>query len=360
MVKPKHGAGHAPHLGRVDRESMRALAADLQTLSEGADCTRERLPSLLCDYLDAEKGALYRPVFADDTWSLEFGYFHGDSDNDRIVSAFSDFIAGQTRPDWGDWNASQPRTEQKNRALCFSAPVDLPEGEWTPVMRQIYPEAKLIECKHLAVVLCQDQDLLGWAGVFRREPFTERETELLAGIVGPLKQRLRWEQRLSIGCSAEWGIEAVLDATCAPTLLADASGRPVFANRAGKEWLQSGGRDLRLKLRSAVLAGTQSSGELEVLPMCTSGMLPLYLVTHSAKQHEFEARFRHTCHEWRLSPAQSAVLRRLIEGDANKAIAVALHCSVKGVEAHVAAIMAKARVGSRMEIAARFWQIPRG
>jgi DNA-binding CsgD family transcriptional regulator len=359
MVKTRRSTGNKSHLGRLDRESMRALAADLLTLSEGAVCTREHLPSMLCHYLDAEKGALYRPIYADATWSLEFAYFHGDSDDGRVASAFADFIVSQTRPDWGYWNANQPQREQKDRVQHFRAPVDLPERQWIPVVRQIYPVAKLLESETLRVVLCKDHELLGWAGVFRREPFTAREAELLTGIVSPLKQRLRWEQRLSIGRWAEWGLGAVLETTCAPTLLTDAAGRPVFTNQTGKEWLQSGGRDLRLKVRNAVLGSSQSAGELEVMPVCSNGVAPLYLVSHATRRHEFDARFRRTCFEWRLSPAQTVVLRRLLDGDANKTIAVSLHCSIKGIEAHIAAIMAKARVGSRMELAARFWQMPR-
>jgi len=186
MVKTRRSSGHAQHLGRIDRESMRALAADLQTLNEDGVCTRERLPSLLCNYLDAEKGALYRPIYADDTWSLEFAHFHAGSDCIRLDGAFADFITSQKRPDWGYWNASQPQEEQKNRVQCFGAPVDIPECKWTPVMRQIYPGAQLIESETLRVVLCKDHELLGWAGVFRKEPFTARETELFAGIVAPL------------------------------------------------------------------------------------------------------------------------------------------------------------------------------
>ena len=359
MVRARRSSGNKSHLERIDRESMRAFANDLLTLREGVVCTREHLPSLLCDYLDAEKGALYRPFYADGTWSLEFGHFHGDSDNGGIVSAFADFIASRTRPDWSTWNASQPQREQRNIVTCFCAPFDLPEQQWTPAVRQIYPVAKLIESETLRVVLCKDDELLGWAGVFRREPFTARETELLTAIVSPLEQRLRWEQRLSIGRWAERGMEALLEKTCAPTLLTDAAGRPLFANQTGKVWLQSGGRDLRLKLRSAVLRSSQSSGELEMLPVRADGIPPLYIVTHAARRHEFDARFRRTCHEWRLSTGQTVVLRRLLDGDSNKTIAGELHCSIKGIEAHVATIMAKARVGSRMELAARFWQMPR-
>ena len=359
MVRIGTCPANTPHLGRRDRESMHALAADLLTLSERTSYTPAHLPKLLSDYLDAEKGALYRPVHTDGTWSLEFAHYHGEPDSERVDVAFVNFFTTQTRPDWTNWNPSQPQPEQRNRVLRSCAPVDLPEREWTPVVRMIYPVAKLIDHETLRVVLCNGDELLCWVGLFRKEPFTARETELFAGILSPLKQRWQWERRLAIGCWAQQGIEAVLDATCAPALLADAAGRPVFVNRVGREWLQNGGRDLRVKLRSAVRDSSQSSGELEVLLISSNGVPPLYLVTHSAMQHAFDARFDRTCRDWRLSPAQTAVLRRVLDGDSNKTIAVALRCSTKGIETHITAIMAKARVGSRMELAARFWQVPR-
>jgi len=58
---------------------------------------------------------------------------------------------------------------------------------------------------------------------------------------------------------------------------------------------------------------------------------------------------------WRLTPRQSSVMALLVEGLANKEIALRLGCSVGTVENHVTCVLKRAKVGSRAALAAAFW-----
>jgi DNA-binding CsgD family transcriptional regulator len=58
---------------------------------------------------------------------------------------------------------------------------------------------------------------------------------------------------------------------------------------------------------------------------------------------------------WRLTPRQASVMALLVEGLANKEIALRLNCSVGTIENHVTCILRRAKVGSRAALTAAFW-----
>jgi DNA-binding CsgD family transcriptional regulator len=58
---------------------------------------------------------------------------------------------------------------------------------------------------------------------------------------------------------------------------------------------------------------------------------------------------------WRLTPRQASVMALLVEGLANKEIALRLGCSVGTIENHVTCILRRAKVGSRGALTAAFW-----
>ena len=58
---------------------------------------------------------------------------------------------------------------------------------------------------------------------------------------------------------------------------------------------------------------------------------------------------------WHLTPRQASVMALLVEGLANKEIALRLGCSVGTVENHVTSIFRHANVGSRAALTAAFW-----
>jgi DNA-binding CsgD family transcriptional regulator len=58
---------------------------------------------------------------------------------------------------------------------------------------------------------------------------------------------------------------------------------------------------------------------------------------------------------WGLTPRQGSVMALLVEGLANKEIAMRLGCSVGTIENHVTCILRRARVSSRAALTAAFW-----
>jgi len=67
------------------------------------------------------------------------------------------------------------------------------------------------------------------------------------------------------------------------------------------------------------------------------------------------SRVGEIANQWRLTPRQSSVMALLVEGLANKEIALRLGCSVGTIENHVTCILRRANVGSRAALTAAFW-----
>ncbi len=70
---------------------------------------------------------------------------------------------------------------------------------------------------------------------------------------------------------------------------------------------------------------------------------------------DFDGRLALAKQEWRLTERQTAVLRRLALGDANKEIAGQLRITVRTVELHVGDLMRRANVESRLRLVAKLW-----
>jgi pSer/pThr/pTyr-binding forkhead associated (FHA) protein len=82
---------------------------------------------------------------------------------------------------------------------------------------------------------------------------------------------------------------------------------------------------------------------------------PTETILSDAGQVEFARRLETLSRAWRLSPAQTKMLGRVVFGEPNKVIAGLLQCSDSNVEAHVSAILAAVRAGNRTELVAKFW-----
>ena len=69
--------------------------------------------------------------------------------------------------------------------------------------------------------------------------------------------------------------------------------------------------------------------------------------------HETVPKTINSRESWKLTPRQSVVLECLVRGEANKDIAAKLECSLRGVEAHVTAILRRTDTESRTQLVAR-------
>jgi DNA-binding CsgD family transcriptional regulator len=113
---------------------------------------------------------------------------------------------------------------------------------------------------------------------------------------------------------------------------------------SGRAWLAASGHPL--------LATFSWDRAYRGFPGVAHGVKWCAPMSHDAR---LEALVAAVARRWALTPRQSATLALLARGEANKDIAAKLRCSVKTVEAHVTAILAKVGADSRAQLVARVW-----
>jgi DNA-binding CsgD family transcriptional regulator len=148
---------------------------------------------------------------------------------------------------------------------------------------------------------------------------------------------------------ASAGLAAALEAIGAPSFIADAHGRLLHANDAGRRLWEADPAGTGEILAGAPLGKTGGGVEYAQLDA-----LPAWLLVLRAQP--LEARLARVARAWALTPRQADVLRLVAQGDTNKAIAAALGCAEVTVELHVSAILRKAHVDRRAALTAAFWR----
>lgn len=148
---------------------------------------------------------------------------------------------------------------------------------------------------------------------------------------------------------AEAALAAALEAISAPALLVDGDGNVAHANAAAVMLLECG-----LRPHPAICASDPDGG------WCCSRVAardvpPHFLMVQRRIERTAEARIALANERWRLSRRQAEVLRGLVAGDGNKAIATRLGCTVGTVESHVTALLKKAGCDGRGLVVARVW-----
>jgi DNA-binding NarL/FixJ family response regulator len=109
---------------------------------------------------------------------------------------------------------------------------------------------------------------------------------------------------------------------------------------AAREALVSAARGLDPSARRTVLSGVSREGAL--------------LIVFAAPAVDLRAKRLETIvARYELTPRQAEVLRMLVRGASNRAIAGSLDCAERTVEIHVTAILAKLDVESRSAAVAR-------
>jgi DNA-binding CsgD family transcriptional regulator len=140
-----------------------------------------------------------------------------------------------------------------------------------------------------------------------------------------------------------------------PAFLARSTGTVIFANRRGTAAFQLDPGGVRAMLAGAIRGRDDGDGQL-VLPLVDQPDGGLYLVFDRADSGGFEVRLEQLRWTWGLTERQADVLRWLVLGDGNKAIAQRLHCAEVTVELHVTALLRKASVDGRARLIAKFWR----
>lgn len=293
----------------------------------------------------------YRPTFGVGGWDLEFIHSHGLRLEARLHPAFRTFLRSAPMG-WGAYDPLRPRPADRNRIVDqveMSAIVE----NGAPVIRPIYGHLGLDRLAHMRALVSDGPFLLGWFGVWRAERFTQADEQLLEALLAPLRRRLRVERMLDAKGSLE-GTIGSLEALAAPAFLLCRRGAIEFANAAGLRLLEARGPALVGSLREA-LGNPESAKDMTIVSLESDGLPASALVVLRGEQGSNTRRLAVLGRRWRLTPREAQVLALIVRGNPNKDIAAQLCCRPRTVEAHVAAVLRKARVDGRARLVAKFW-----
>lgn len=224
----------------------------------------------------------------------------------------------------------------------------------SPVIREVYVPAGVLEHSHMRLISSDGRFMLQWLGLFRKEPFTKSEENVLFRLAPKLVPRLIVERKLWGGQPGSFEtLGQMLELVSLPAFVVDGQGRIALLNGPGQAILQrepSLGQEIL-----AAATGTPSPRIASVTPLGSEGVARHHVVLVSDDASRTEARLLTTIRDVSLSEAEGRVFRCLVAGDPNKDIATKLGTSVRTVEVHVTTILSKCRVDSRARLIAWFW-----
>ncbi|MCP3139837.1 helix-turn-helix transcriptional regulator [Pyxidicoccus xibeiensis] len=371
---------------RLNSEEQ-GLLADLEVLLAEAEPSAESLPTVLGalrDALKGERAVAYGVDVGPERYHASYSHFVGFPLPAATVHETLEGSMSSVSDPWGWFDPARPEPAQRNRALHFRSlaetearqtmPLhDLPavevgrrlglsEGELETVRERaltrsgaVFRQLGVENMAWLRTLVCEGPALLGWVGIGRAEPFTEREQRLLQALTPALQRRLTMETRLRESGLMSTALEVAMEALGRAAWVVSSSGRVVHANSAGRVRLERGEPEL-MELLKRGAQGIPCSGPLTLTPLRTSGLPAHYLAIDSGTASSAAARVHALSARWSLTARESEVLTHIVQGETNKTIAGRLGCAERTVEVHVTHLLSKAQVESRSALIARFFQ----
>jgi DNA-binding CsgD family transcriptional regulator len=287
------------------------------------------------------------------SWMVEFLHAAGpDESGPRARRVLHDYIPA-AGAQFTRFDPLRPATRDRN-AVFGSHDVHWMAGARQAPIFSMHRKLGVDEHSFLRTLLCDGPMLLAWVGGFREEPFRANELEAFRSLIAPLQRRLRFARLLDGGVT---GVHAsALDAIPNASFIARDDGTIEHANLAGARLLQRSMRGTIDLVRERIARGRSREPALAPMTLVQSGAASRHVVVLDEYDRFAQERLAHAAHAWRLTSRQTQVLDRLVRGDADRDIATKIGCSVRTVEGHVRAILARARVGSRAEVVAKFWE----
>ena len=328
------------------RDAVRASVERLRTIDETAPLDAAgvagAIASELHDLLGGSLSVAYRPARAANDWII--GAVGPRSE--VISTSLARTVTASA--DWFRYDPLRPAVQQRN-TVSATERIDAPvaAGPFFDRLGQNIGQTRLL--------LCDGPVLLAWIGILR-DP--ERRHDIDRDVFRRVGLAARRRLRLALGVPASFkfsSFEVSLDAYPGEAYVVRRDGRVEFANALAAERLASSGHAILKELREAVGCYPAASQGFELHPLRASSMAPHFLATRRSGAADLEARLRHAGARWALTPRQLSVLRHLALGDANKDIATGLGMSVRTVEQHVATMLARAKVESRLRLVAKVW-----
>ncbi|NVJ19890.1 helix-turn-helix transcriptional regulator [Myxococcus sp. AM011] len=370
---------------RLNSEEQRILA-DLEALLAEAEPSSESLPTVLGalrDTLKAERAVAYGVDVGPDRFHVSYSFSSGFPQQPEVVFDALETFLSDRESLWGWYDPARPAPAQRNRALHFRS-LQESEARQMPLHDQpayevarrlglneaeldaqrdrvntrsgaVYRQLGMERMAFLRTLVCEGPSLLGWLGLAREEPFTEREQRVLQALTPALQRRLNMETRLRESGLMSTALEVAMEALGRAAWVVSGSGRVVHANSAGRVWLERGEPELMEQLRRGA-QGIPCSGPLTLTPLRTTGLPAHYLAIDTGTASSAAARVQALAARWSLTARESEVLTHIVQGETNKSIAGRLGCAERTVEVHVTHLLAKAHVESRSALIARFFQ----
>jgi DNA-binding CsgD family transcriptional regulator len=177
-----------------------------------------------------------------------------------------------------------------------------------------------------------------------RTCFLEREHERVDAGAEDIATRALLKSTIRLGV-------ALLRHVAAPALLSTEDGVMLTSNDAMERWLRDGGIDARRRVRVVLDGGSDSALIREEIHVDTATFLVMLLVRPEGESEE--RLVAASAKEWGATARQAEVLRLLVQGHSNAAIALQLKIRENTVEVHVSSLFRKANVCSRIELVKR-------
>lgn len=354
---------------------MAEVCAALGTLVEGAPPILAMIVPAVTTGLGSERSMAYGVVSDGEESTLAFVEHDAfPVPSGQIHDAMQGWIRDQSRR-WGLFDPARPEPKQRNRALSILSPTRLAEShnDLVDAMRRLrVSTASTMRLRdvmaatvvalgrmdaadryQLRVLVCDGAELLAWVGAFQPEPFTGRQRRMLNALAPALQRRLTLEKHLRLAQSTALALDAALEHIPSAAYLVSSRGAVRHANAAAVLRLEGDRTGVVRALADAVRG--RGPNQLDATPIAPRGGPGLWLVVERTAPRDPSPIARAAAARYRLTPREAEVLRRLLVGDSNKAIAAALGRTERTVEVHVGRVLDKLGADSRAQLIARLW-----
>jgi DNA-binding CsgD family transcriptional regulator/PAS domain-containing protein len=336
-----------------DRDWLRDMRKLVSHVETGASSALERLVVEQCSYTQSAIGGTFQVAPGEVGWTLAVGHAHSKYRADARGD-FETYL--RTAPaDFTTFPWLRPGHRERNRTLMNS---ELPSWDTvakTDLGRRFFHRHGFRRLFTLRVLICDGPMLLAWSGIYREEPFLERDRALMKALMPAVRNRLRLERTLGPRGSIR-NLVVALEGILPPAFIIDRRARIAFANSAGAALFSARRAELLAGLRASLTGAPPSNLSFSVSPLVGPGEPESYLAIASTGTNSlFAAALGAASARWLLTQRQADVLALLAGGDSNKDIAEKLGCALGTVELHVSAVLNKARAESRSQLIARFY-----
>jgi DNA-binding CsgD family transcriptional regulator len=325
--------------------------ADELAVVRHAQCGVANILPAVQRLLEVDSVLLVLPVL--DTSGLRCERFQavGLADNAEVQAMFaSGFASSPTRFAWYD--PVKPEAWQRNRVIDARDLMTDEQLAQTIFYQRTLRPANLHTQRQPRVLLCEGSSLLGWFGSFHSGAVQPRHRALLRRLIAPMRRRLSIDRTLAVALRQQASLHAVLDELGAPAMLVGRDGRLQENNAAARALSDQRPGELRAAIADAI-KGQPSRISIDLVPIEERGTSCGWLaLVRDARDEQMVACISRAQSCWRLTARQIQVLRRIICGQANLAIAIALGVSERAIELQVAKLLERVGAVSRAALVA--------